>query len=287
MGIRYVPTNTDAISPGCPCEGWGAADVGSGRSGGSNQSFGGASNLTPVSFTASSTSAVSVVDIGDPAIPNATMRVTQDYHPSAASANLYEDSVTIENTGSVAFTDLRYRRVMDWDVEPTAFSEWVTIQNPGNSPQLVFDSDDGFARAGTRSPGSRISIPNRFAVTGSYRGLHFTNLGSGGTYPGTTQPDDHGSLFDFSFGAVAPGTTVTFKVLYGAAPSQAQALSALALAGAEIYSLGKSNCPEEFDPARARFPRGQFRRRARPAQHIHVRFRHDQRRSQDHQDRLA
>ncbi len=245
VGIRYVPNNTDAISPGCQCEGWGAADVGSGLSGGANESSGGTTNLTPVSFTASASTAVSVVDIADPSIPNAKMRVTQDYHPSAASANLYEDVVTIENTGSVAFTDLRYRRVMDWDVEPTAFSEWVTIQNPGSSPQLVFDSDNGFASEDPLSGPSYIDSESVCGV--AYTGVcTFTNLGSGGTYPTVTSPADHGSLFDFSFGAVAPGTSIKFKVLYGAAPSQAQALAALAAAGAEVYSLGKSNCPEQF-----------------------------------------
>jgi uncharacterized repeat protein (TIGR01451 family) len=243
VGIRYVANNTDAIAPGCECEGWGVADVGSGLSGGSNQSTGGAFNLTEVSFNATASTAVSVVDISDASIPGATMRVTHDYHPSLRSPNLYEVSVTVENTGSVAFTDLRYRRVMDWDVEPTAFEEWVTIQNPGNSPQLVFVSDDGFALADPLDGPSYIDSESVCGV--GYTGVcTFTDLGSGGTYPTVTSPNDHGSLFDFSFGATGPGTTVRFTVLYGAAGSSAEALAALASAGAEVYSLGEPDCPE-------------------------------------------
>ena len=108
--------------------------MGSGLNGGSNQSFGGATNLTPVSFTTTAIDRGLGCGYQRSVDPGAKMRVTHDYHPSAANANLYEVSVTIENTGSVAFTDLRYRRVMDWDVEPTAFDEWVTIQNPGTRP---------------------------------------------------------------------------------------------------------------------------------------------------------
>ena len=43
------------------------------------------------------------------------MRVTHDYHPSA-NPNLYEVTVTVENISAVP-VDLRYRRVMDWDID--------------------------------------------------------------------------------------------------------------------------------------------------------------------------
>jgi hypothetical protein len=43
-------------------------------------------------------------------------------------------------------TRLRYRRVMDWDIEPTAFQEYVPIKK-GNSPNVIFTSDDGSATA--------------------------------------------------------------------------------------------------------------------------------------------
>ena len=37
VGLRYVPLNLDAISPGCACEGWGLADAGSGLTGYANE----------------------------------------------------------------------------------------------------------------------------------------------------------------------------------------------------------------------------------------------------------
>ena len=40
VGLRYVPLNLDAISPGCQCEGWGLADAGSGLTGSANESDG-------------------------------------------------------------------------------------------------------------------------------------------------------------------------------------------------------------------------------------------------------
>ncbi len=118
VGIRYQPLNLDAISPGCPCEGWGVADAGSGLTGYANQSAGDG-NVTAVSFTAPSDhEAIAVTQIADPTIAGYELQVTQDYAPSPVTANLFQDTVTIKNTGTQAVTDLRYRRAMDWDVEP-------------------------------------------------------------------------------------------------------------------------------------------------------------------------
>jgi uncharacterized repeat protein (TIGR01451 family) len=147
------------------------------------------------------------------------------------------------NTGTAAMTDVRYRRVMDWDVEPTAFSEWVTIQDPGKSSHLRFDSDDGFASA---SPLAGPTYIDSESVCGTgYTGpCTFTDLGSGGTFPTVTTPDDHGSLFDFGFGSLAVGQSKSFRIYYGATTSESSAVSALTAGGAEVYSLGESNCPE-------------------------------------------
>ena len=108
---------------------------------------------------------------------------------------------------------------------------------------MAFDSDDGFA---SPNPLAGPSYLDSETVCGTnYTGVcTFTNLGSGGTYPTVTFPDDHGALFDFSFGAVAPGSSVSFKILYGAAANRADAMTALTSAGAEVYSLGEPDCPE-------------------------------------------
>ena len=228
VGLRYVPANLDSTSPGCLCEGWGMADAGSGLFGSANQAAG-VVNVDVVSFTHDADSAVSTVTITDPAHAGFSMTVQQDYHPSPVSPNLYEDTVTVTNTGN-AFTDLRYRRAMDWDVEPTAFDEYSTIQ--GSSPQLLFDSDDGFAD--TNPLADKSYIQSQDACGAGYTGAcAFTDLG----------PSDHGALFDFGFGALAHSASKTFKVYYGAAPDETTALSALSTGGAQVYSLGESTCP--------------------------------------------
>jgi len=239
VGLRFVPLNLESTAPGCLCEGWGMADAGSGLTGSANQDIG-AANLTVDSFSApSATRAISTVTISDPSLPGYSMQVTHDYQPSGLSPNLYEATVTVKNTGTQPITDLRYRRAMDWDIDPTAFDEWVT--NQGTSPQLLFSSDDGFA---STDPLAGPSYIDSETVCGpGYTGAcQFTDLGSGGTFPGVDVPDDHGGLFDFGFGSLAVNESKTFKVYYGAAPSEAAAQSALAAGGAQVYSLGESNC---------------------------------------------
>jgi uncharacterized repeat protein (TIGR01451 family) len=239
VGLRYAPLNLESTAPGCLCEGWGMADAGSGLTGSANQNLGDA-NITVDSFNAPSANrAISTVTISDPSIAGYAMRVVQDYHPSPLSPNLYVDTVTVTNTGTNALTDLRYRRAMDWDIEPTAFSEWVTIQ--GTSPQLLFDSDDGFAS--TNPLADRTYLESEAVCGAGYTGAcQFTDLGSAGTYPTATSPSDHGGLFDFGFGALAVGASKTFNVYYGAASSESAAVAALTTGGAQVYTLGESNC---------------------------------------------
>ena len=240
VGIRFVPLNTDATADGCPCEGWGAADAASGLTGYANQSAGN-DNVTPVSLIATPTTAVVTTDISDGNLPGFELRVVHDYHPSTVSPNLYEATVRITNIGTENVGDLRYRRVMDWDIEPTPYNEWVTIANTGASRQLLFDSDGGFASS---DPLSGPSYMESQSVCGSgYTGLcEFSNLGSGGVYPDQTYPSDHGALFDFGFGELTPGQTRIFQTYYGAAPSRAVAESAVAAQGIGVYSLGEPDC---------------------------------------------
>jgi hypothetical protein len=214
VGLRYMPTKADAISPGCPCEGWGVADKTTQISGWANRDYGGAHGMTLVSFTSDSTSATSIVKISN------TLQVTHFYHPSA-SPNLYQVDVSIKNIGSTP-AELLYRRTMDWDVEPTAFDEFVTV-NTGTANNIIFTSDDGFAYS------NPLSGPSDIGHTGS-----FTDAG----------PDDHGALFDFNFGTLSPGETKEFKLFYGAAADESEAKAALATIGAEAYSLGKPNTPD-------------------------------------------
>jgi hypothetical protein len=75
---------------------------------------------------------------------------------------------------------------MDWDVEPTAFSEFVTIGATGGilPPSIPFTSDDGFASAHPLAGPTSISAQGLFVDSG---------------------PADHGALFDIDLGVLHGG----------------------------------------------------------------------------------
>lgn len=128
-------------------------------------------------------------------------------------------NVTIENLSGATIATVQYRRVMDWDVERTAFSEYVTIQR-GTASAITYTSDDGFAGSNPLSGPSSILFEGEAVDSG---------------------PADHGALFDFAFGPLAAGGSLSFVIFYGAAPTQTAAEDALAAAGAEAYSFGKTS----------------------------------------------
>lgn len=217
VGVKDNRTGFDGTISGCPCEGWGVANSGDGTTGYADESTGTA-GLALDSFVSDASTATSTVHTTGGA---SSISVTQAYAPSA-NANLYQDTVTITNTGAAPISDLLYRRLMDWDIMPTAFSEYVTLQGwPASA--LLHTSDDGFQSANPLSSiGTGIAAPLN---------SNFTDTG----------PADHGALFDFSFGTVNPGDTITFSIFYGAALNEADALASLGAVGAEVYSLGESN----------------------------------------------
>lgn len=228
VGLRFFnPGRTmdgasEATAPGCLCEGWGIADATAGVSGYANVASDGVVNLEVESFTHTTASAVSTVLVRD-ASGRPWMRVTHDYHPSPATQYLYEATVTVENVSGQAIPDLRYRRVMDWDIAPNTFNEYVTIQGTA-AENVLFASDDGFQSADPL--GARSSI-----------------LGTGDMVD--SGPEDHGALFDFGFGALPAGQRRTFTIFYGAAGNQRDANQALANVGAEVFSFGQAS----YDPA--------------------------------------
>jgi uncharacterized repeat protein (TIGR01451 family) len=132
--------------------------------------------------------------------------------------------VTLENIGATPIGDVRYRRVMDWDVPPTTFNEFSEI-HVGTSTALVQATSDGFLPA------------NPLDTTPPTAGAPPTTLHSGDPdYNGG--PTDQGSSFDFTFGTIAAGQQKTFRIFYGAAADRVGALASIASVGGEIYSLG-------------------------------------------------
>lgn len=211
VGLRYLPTGAESTAPGCLCEGWGVADATTGLTGFANNASG-SGGLTLSSFISSATTATSTVDVGG------LFRVIHDFKPSAQSVNLYEALVTIQNIGTSDVGDLRYRRVMDWDVEPTAFNEFSTIQGGASASKVLFTSNDGFASSNPLAGNSDLGITGDFVDFG---------------------PLDHGALFDFGFGPLKVFDSLVFSIFYGAAGNETEALTALADVGAEVYSLGQ------------------------------------------------
>lgn len=235
----------ESTSPGCLCEGWGAGvsggaydlfELGYNMDDNWTSSYGSAVGVVN-SFSSTASTATSVVDVM--AGSTAIMRITHDYSPSVASA-LYQVKVTIENlTGSVlgsGSSGIRYRRVMDWDIQPTEFSEYVTMYGNGTSTNLLGTSNDGF----------QTSLPFSFGGSWTCYGLvnvDFTDVG----------PCDHGALFDFGFDALDPFESMSFKTFYGGttgASAEQDMLNALAAVGAEVYSLGQ--CSYGCDPTTGR-----------------------------------
>jgi type IV pilus assembly protein PilY1 len=203
----------DALTPGCLCEGWGASANGvvvrSGGNGGNSNISLDSTATDGDSFFTSNVHATSLPDL-----------VVSQHYKRSASGSLFEDVVTITNAGAGVLMDVRYTRVMDWDVPPTPFAEEVTINRAG-STALLFSNDQGFA-----SPDPLSSPPQ---IVGGTTNTDFVDSG----------PADHGAFFTFAFGNLGVGESKTFSIFYGATESEAAAFAALGTVGAEVYSFGQ------------------------------------------------
>jgi type IV pilus assembly protein PilY1 len=221
VGVRYNANGWDGTYAGCTCEGWGAGVAGGthdGTWGGANSATGGVDNLSNVTFASTASTATSTVTIRDGATD--VMRVTQAYAPSAASPNLYQVTVTIDNltTGTLGVGDqaIRYRRVMDWDI-PNPGNEVVTMRG-WPAANLIATSSNGFANSNVfEELGVRCGAPAN---------ANFTDIG----------PCDHGAAFDFAFPALAAGGSRTFTIFYGAFANLDAARAGLGAVGAEVAS---------------------------------------------------
>lgn len=233
VGLRYILTNGESTAPGCLCEGWGVANADAATvqfTAYANESVGTANLvMQPGTGVTNSTGQIKPESVGSAfrsVVRDVTDRVEviQDYKPSTITPNLYQVDVTITNIGSTPIGDLRYRRVMDWDIPPTTFNEFVEI-HVGTSANLVVATTDGFQSANPlSSPGPNVGAPPTTLVSGSpdYFG----------------GPADQGALFDFTFGALAPGGVRKFTIFYGAGANRQEVFNAIAAVGAEMYTFG-------------------------------------------------
>ena len=228
----------DAISPGCACEGWGVAlsNVAGDRIATfANQSAGSDGFAANGLFGSTANTATSVVGMRD-----APVIIRHAYGPSLV-ADVFQVQVTVTNNGSNTLGNLVYRRAMDWDVPPTAFSEYVThsgvVQNlVGNGGNLLFASNNGFANSDPRLDAGSIVVPGTFSNPGVEINTVNTDFNKAGV-------EDHGSVFDFAFGDLAAGESRVFNIYYGTAANEASALQKVAGLGISLYSLGQSSDP--------------------------------------------
>jgi type IV pilus assembly protein PilY1 len=219
-GIYLKSQNADSVTPGCFCEGWGAAYNGS-VTGNSSNDNGGNTNVTGVSFASTATTATAVTKIGN-------LQVTQAYAPAPGAGGnwLFQDTVTMTNTGGAPDTNVSYGRSTDWDINPTEFNEIETLGGWG-ATALTYSVNNGFCAD------DPLALPTScYAIT--------TTTGSAWTDTDFTQNGvaDQGSSFVFNFGSLAPGGSTTFDIFYGAADNNADAVGALTAVGAQVYVLG-------------------------------------------------
>lgn len=209
----------DSTSPGCLCEGWGVS-VNNTTSGFANVSTdGGANNLTfggPTGVTGSSvTTTASLTSLRG-------LTVTQSYGVSTnAPGALFKNTVTITNTTGATVNNVKYVRVMDWDIPPTEFNEYVSIRGTATTTLLEKSHDNGF---NTADPLNDFGARSAATVD-----TDFIDNGL----------DDHGAYFRFNFGTLLDGESYTFNIFYGAAGSESAALAAVTAESIELFSFGQ------------------------------------------------
>lgn len=215
----------DSTAPGCLCEGWGVSATdggGTSRTGYQNRSVGTA-GLVLDSFTtdaAAGTGSFATSSVHLSSLPGLSVSQTYEAAPNAPGV-FFVDHVSISNTTGATIDDLRYVRVMDWDIPPTEFSEFVTIKGTATTTFLETSHDDGF-----ESSNPLAATTPRTAGT---LDVDFEDSG----------PSDHGAYFKFNFGSLGDGESFDFDIFYGAATSEAAALAAIGAEGIELFSLGQ------------------------------------------------
>jgi type IV pilus assembly protein PilY1 len=207
VGLRDLRTNFESTAPGCLCEGWG---ISNGIVSGYANNAAGIGGLSFVSFGSTASTATTVATMGG------VYEVTHAFKPSS-EANLYQVDVTVKNISGAATSQILYRRTMDWDIEPTVFNEYSTIQGTVGATNVIGANNNGFCDS------------NPLAGCSGTPG-DFIDLG----------PFDHGANFDFRFDGLDADESFTFTIFYGAAPTERGALVSLNAVGAEVYSLGQA-----------------------------------------------
>ncbi len=219
FGLRLLDGQYDVVSYGEIAEGWGYTDA-SGI-----LSWAGFNRFTPgqfelnahlLNFSADAYSATSRIRIDD-ADGFAHAQISHVFTRSAHTNHLFEVAVTIVPFRAEGIKGARYRRVVDWDVEPTPFQE-VVHTLLGNTTAISATTDDGRSSPDMSRPLDVVRASGEAQSDG---------------------PGDLGAAFDLDLGDIPYPAGREFKLYFGVAPSRAAMLDALKAVGAEAFSLAQ------------------------------------------------
>lgn len=226
MGVGLSGPTGDAITPGCLCEGWGAA---AGGASGYVYGLGGTGVVSALTTTTTASgaglSAQSVVMLSN------GLQVTHKYS-YAAGGSLFKIEVVLTNTTAGSLSDVRYARTLDWDVTPGYFgSNYTTVYGgtpTGPGGKVLHTSTNPFA------------VPDPMVFRAQEANTNVVNSGG-----------DKGGYFVFGFGALNAGESTTFDTFIGASRTVGGLKAALGSVGVEAYSYttGNSVADGDFAPA--------------------------------------
>lgn len=216
LGVGLTGPSGDAITPGCLCEGWGAAaSSSSGYVYGLSPSGISSAMLTTTTASGAGLSAVSLVTMTN------GLEVSHTYS-YAAGGVLFKVAIAMKNTTGATLTDVRYARTLDWDVPPGHFSEdFTTVYGgtpTGPGGKVLTTSTNPFA------------VPDPMTFRGQEQDLNVVNT-----------PGDKGGFFVFGFGDLAAGASTSFDTYIGAGRDLAELTTAFGLVGVEAYSYTFDN----------------------------------------------
>jgi type IV pilus assembly protein PilY1 len=222
LGVGLDSFAGDAITPGCLCEGWGAAAGGVG-----NYSYGGGtSGITSATLTTTTASGVGLSAASVVTMANG-LEVTHTYS-YAAGGSLFKVVVSMRNTTGGVLTDTRYARTLDWDVPPGHFDDdFLTIYGgtpTGPGGNVLHTSSNPF------------DVPDPMVTRTQDANTNVVNA-----------PGDLGAYFILGFGDLASGATKSFETYIGAGRDTAELLAAFATVGIEAFSYSfDDNTPAAY-----------------------------------------
>jgi hypothetical protein len=230
IGLRSPDGRYTAVEQGCLCEGWGAGirrgDLGTEFEDECGSQADTKMNIALDRFSVhdANKEATSEVYCG----VQKKLKVRHQFRTAKdrrGCDGAYEVKVTIQNRACDSVKDVIYRRVMDWDIDPSKFNELVTIQGTSKSDVLELSTNNGFCdmnpSSSCESTGSSIDAPSNNS--------DFVDLG----------PEDHGATFQINLGELKKDEAVIFRFFYGYFRSESEAKKCIKAGKMDLYSFGQ------------------------------------------------